>query len=113
MKKRITATLVTMCMTAAMLAGCAGAVTTEQPVQTAATEAKAPDTQAAAGKTEAETGDTQAEKKQMVVAFSQMEMNNAWRVAETNSIKAEAEARGVKLIYTDANGDTAKQVSDV
>lgn len=113
MKKRITATLVTMCMTAAMLAGCAGAVTTEQPAQTAVTEAKAPDTQAAAGKTEAESGDTQAEKKQMVVAFSQMEMNNAWRVAETNSIKAEAEARGVKLIYTDANGDTAKQVSDV
>ena len=47
------------------------------------------------------------------VAFSQMEMNNAWRVAETNSIKSEAEARGIELIYTDAQGDTAKQVSDV
>lgn len=47
------------------------------------------------------------------VAFSQMEMNNAWRVAETNSIKTEAEKRGVELIYTDAQGDTAKQVSDV
>lgn len=47
------------------------------------------------------------------VAFSQMEMNNAWRVAETNSIKQEAEARGIELIYTDAQGDTAKQVSDV
>ncbi len=53
------------------------------------------------------------EKEEIVVAFSQMEMNNAWRVAETNSIQEEAEARGIKLIYTDANGDTAKQVSDV
>lgn len=50
---------------------------------------------------------------EIVVAFSQMEMNNAWRVAETSSIQEEAEARGIKLIYTDANGDTAKQVSDV
>ena len=54
-----------------------------------------------------------AEEDQLVVAFSQMEMNNAWRVAETASIQDEAEARGAKLIYTDANGDTAKQVSDV
>lgn len=49
----------------------------------------------------------------VVVAFSQMEMNNAWRAAETASIQEEAEKRGVELIYTDANGDTAKQVSDV
>ena len=53
------------------------------------------------------------EKEEIVVAFSQMEMNNAWRVAETNSIQEEAEKRGIKLVYTDANGDTAKQVSDV
>jgi ribose transport system substrate-binding protein len=49
----------------------------------------------------------------VVVAFSQMEMNNAWRVAETDSIRAEAQKRGIELIYTDAQGDTAKQVSDV
>ncbi|MDR1580622.1 MAG: ABC transporter substrate-binding protein [Synergistaceae bacterium] len=54
-----------------------------------------------------------ADGKKMVVAFSQMEMNNAWRVAETNSIRTEAEKRGIELIYTDAQGDTAKQVSDV
>jgi ribose transport system substrate-binding protein len=54
-----------------------------------------------------------AEGKKLVVAFSQMEMNNAWRVAETNSIRTEAEKRGIELIYTDAQGDTAKQVSDV
>jgi ribose transport system substrate-binding protein len=49
----------------------------------------------------------------IVVAFSQMEMNNAWRVAETASIREEAQKRGIELIYTDAQGDTAKQVSDV
>lgn len=54
-----------------------------------------------------------ADGDKLVVAFSQMEMNNAWRVAETNSIRTEAEKRGIELIYTDAQGDTAKQVSDV
>lgn len=61
-----------------------------------------------AGETAGEAGG-----KKIVVGFSQMEMNNAWRVAETNSIKEEAAKRGIELIYTDAQGDTAKQVSDV
>ena len=47
------------------------------------------------------------------VGFSQMENNGPWRIAETNSVKSEAEKRGVELIYTDAQSDTAKQVSDV
>jgi len=47
------------------------------------------------------------------VGFSQMENNNPWRIAETNSIKEEAEKRGIELVYTDAQGQTAKQVSDV
>ena len=59
------------------------------------------------------SGSSSGEKDKMVVAFSQMEMNNAWRVAETESIQSEAEKRGIELIYTDAQGDTAKQVSDV
>jgi len=52
-------------------------------------------------------------KKQLVVAFSQMETNYPWRIEETRSIKDEAAKRGIKLIYTDAEGSTAKQVSDV
>ena len=59
------------------------------------------------------SGSGSAGEDKMVVAFSQMEMNNAWRVAETESIQAEAKKRGIELIYTDAQGDTAKQVSDV
>jgi galactofuranose transport system substrate-binding protein len=48
-----------------------------------------------------------------VVGFSQMESNNPWRVAETKSLTDEAARRGVELVVTDAQGQTAKQVSDV
>jgi len=53
------------------------------------------------------------EAKKLRVGFSQMENNNPWRIAETNSIKEEAAKRGIELVYTDAQGQTAKQVSDV
>lgn len=51
--------------------------------------------------------------KTLKVGFSQMENNNPWRIAETNSIKDEAAKRGIELVYTDAQSQTAKQVSDV
>ena len=47
------------------------------------------------------------------VGFSQMENNNPWRIAETESMKAEGEKRAGKYIATDAQADTSKQVSDV
>ena len=44
-----------------------------------------------------------------------MENNNPWRIAQTNSMRAEAERRGNKyeILITDAQGQTAKQVADV
>jgi ABC-type sugar transport system substrate-binding protein len=50
---------------------------------------------------------------QIIVGFSQMEYNNPFRIAETNSIKAEAKKRGYLLIYTDAKGQVSKQIEDV
>lgn len=47
------------------------------------------------------------------VGFSQMESDNPWRLAQTASLKAEAAKRGYRLVVTDAQGQTAKQVSDV
>ncbi|MDQ5829916.1 MAG: ABC transporter substrate-binding protein [Actinomycetota bacterium] len=47
------------------------------------------------------------------IGFSQMENNNPWRIAETESMKAEGEKRAGKYIATDAQADTSKQVSDV
>ncbi|HYP00652.1 MAG TPA: hypothetical protein VER76_10720, partial [Pyrinomonadaceae bacterium] len=50
-----------------------------------------------------------------VVGFSQMEMDGPWRIAETESIKAEAAKRPDKydLRVTVAQGDTAKQAANV
>ena len=47
------------------------------------------------------------------VGFAQTESNNPWRLAQTASMKAEAAKRGWQLVYTDAAGSAAKQVSDV
>lgn len=51
--------------------------------------------------------------EEATVGFSQMEENNPWRIAESESIRSEAESRGVELLYTDAQSQTSKQVSDV
>ena len=48
-----------------------------------------------------------------VVGFSQMESDNPWRLAQTKSLRDEAAKRGVELVVTDAQGQTAKQVADV
>ena len=56
---------------------------------------------------------TLAKKDTYKVGFAQTESNNPWRLAQTASMKAEAEKRGWQLVYTDAAGSAAKQVSDV
>jgi ribose transport system substrate-binding protein len=53
------------------------------------------------------------EAAKFTVGFSQMESDNPWRIAETRSLKDEAARRGIPLVVTDAQGQTAKQVSDV
>ncbi len=68
-----------------------------------------------AGSTTAgENGGTTGSSKK-TVAFAQMENTGPWRIAESNSMKAEAAKRAANydLAYTDAQGQTAKQVSDV
>lgn len=47
------------------------------------------------------------------VGFSQVETNNPWRIAQTESMKAEAAKLGYELVYTDAGGSEAKQIADV
>lgn len=54
-----------------------------------------------------------AKKDKYKVGFAQTESNNPWRLAQTASMKSEAEKRGYELVYTDAAGSAAKQVSDV
>ncbi|UBV45085.1 ABC transporter substrate-binding protein (plasmid) [Deinococcus taeanensis] len=47
------------------------------------------------------------------VCFNQSEMDNPWRLAQTKSMQDEAKRLGWTLIFTNANGSAAKQVSDV
>ncbi len=54
-----------------------------------------------------------AVKDSYKVGFAQTESNNPWRLAQTNSMQSEAQSRGWQLVYTDAAGSAAKQVSDV
>lgn len=54
-----------------------------------------------------------AKKDAYKVGFAQTESNNPWRIAQTESMKAEAEKLGYQLVYTDAAGSAAKQVADV
>lgn len=51
--------------------------------------------------------------KRIIIGFSQMEYNNMFRVAETNSIKEEAKKRGYEVLYTNAQGNAVKQIEDV
>jgi galactofuranose transport system substrate-binding protein len=52
-------------------------------------------------------------KDRYKVGFAQTESNNPWRIAQTESMKAEAARLGHQLVYTDAAGSAAKQVADV
>ena len=52
-------------------------------------------------------------KDKYKVGFAQTESNNPWRLAQTASMKDEAQKRGWQLVYTDAAGSAAKQVADV
>ena len=52
-------------------------------------------------------------KDSYVVGFAQTGNTNPWRVAETKSMTETFEGAGHKLIVTDANEDTAKQLADI
>src|SRR5690349_7150003 len=53
------------------------------------------------------------QKEKYKVGFAQTESNNPWRIAQTESMKAQAAKRGDQLVYTDAASSAAKQVADV
>lgn len=59
------------------------------------------------------TAAPRSEHRPIRVGFSQMEINNPWRVAETNSIRSEAQKRGYELVYREAHSSSARQVEDV
>jgi simple sugar transport system substrate-binding protein len=58
----------------------------------------------AAGETEA------AGPKKLVIGFSQIDNQNPWRLAETESVKSEAAKRGYELKYSDAQAVQENQI---
>ncbi len=52
-----------------------------------------------------------AAKKPLVVGFSQVGAESAWRTAETKSVRDEAARRGVTLRFSDAQGRQAAQIN--
>jgi ABC-type sugar transport system substrate-binding protein len=54
-----------------------------------------------------------AASKKLVVGFSQIGAESAWRTAETESIRNEAEKRGVDLKMSDAQGKQENQISAI
>jgi ribose transport system substrate-binding protein len=51
--------------------------------------------------------------KETLIAYSQAELVNAWRVTNQKDMEAQAEKFGVKLVSIDANQDASKQLADV
>jgi ribose transport system substrate-binding protein len=59
------------------------------------------------------SGTAQTAKKQYLIAYSQAELVNAWRVTNQKDMESWAQKLGVKLISLDANQDPAKQLADI
>ncbi|HXJ60509.1 MAG TPA: ABC transporter substrate-binding protein [Verrucomicrobiae bacterium] len=55
-------------------------------------------------------GALQASAAELVVGFSQMGSESAWRTAETESIRSEAAKRGIKLQFSDAQDRQENQI---
>jgi len=51
--------------------------------------------------------------RQLVIGVSQPHSTSAWRILQTDSVNFALEAAGYKVIYTDAQNNTQKQVADV
>lgn len=57
--------------------------------------------------------DAEHASKQLIVGFSQVGAESAWRTAETGSIRSEAQKRGIELKFADAQGRQANQISAI
>lgn len=75
----------------------------------AACEKKEAPKPVATGAPKAPSTPTPAEAK-LVVGFSQIGAESGWRTANTQSIKGEAEKRGVDLKFSDAQGEQENQI---
>ncbi len=59
------------------------------------------------------SGTSSVGSSKLVVGFSQVGAESSWRTAETESIKKEAEKRGIELKFADAHGKQENQIRAV
>ena len=82
---------------------------TEEPAAPAAEEAAPAEEEAPAE----EAAPAEKTYEDLVVGFAQVGAESGWRTAETDSIKAEAEALGVKLQFSDAQQKQENQIKAI
>src|SRR5687767_11847163 len=51
--------------------------------------------------------------KPLTIGFAQVGSESAWRVAFTNATLAEAKARGINLLFADADNSQETQIADL
>ena len=118
MKKKLLATLLTAAMTASLLAGCgasgaADASAAEPAAAPAAEETKEEAAPASEAAKEEAAPAAESKSGDLTVGFSQYAAYNNWRVTNTDDINRALNEQGWKVIFADANDDTAQQISDI
>ncbi|MDF2614354.1 MAG: periplasmic binding protein/LacI transcriptional regulator [Clostridia bacterium] len=106
--KKVFAMLLTGVMMFTM-AGCSKPAAAPAPAAEAAAETK---TEAPAEEAKTEEAKP-AEAKKLVVGYSQLGAESEWRTACTNSVKGEAEKRGVDLKFSDAQQKQENQIKAI
>ncbi len=101
--KKVFALVLALVLALSLLAGCSTGETAEAP----AAESTAP------AASEAADMEEEASDGALTIAFSQTGNQNNWKVTQTNDMKEKIEGAGHTYIYTDAQDDTAKQISDL
>jgi ABC-type sugar transport system substrate-binding protein len=67
----------------------------------------------AAPKSQGGSGPVWPAKDRLVVGFSQADLMSTWRTVESDNMRDIARERGYRLVITNAEGDTGRQISDV
>lgn len=126
--KKVVCFLVSLFILVSLIAGCGSgtsepskASTAQAPVAEKSADSKAsasaPSESAApaAGKTgtAAYPGVGSGIPKDLKVGFSELSISDPWRVAQVESMRAEAEKRGINYIMTDAQNKQDKQLADI
>lgn len=108
MKKKLVATILTAAMMAMTVIGCGSAPASSESAPKeeapAATEEVKTEEAAPAAATSDET---------LTIGFSQYASYNNWRVTNTDDVNRALNEAGYKVIFADANDDTAQQISDI